>query len=285
MGLIGLLGLSLLAGARLTAAQPAKKSSSVKPVASLGNSYAEPKLRLMTIHVLDDQRRPIADAKITVRAMVDVPRGPVRYRTDAKGIAEIKVPDHDRLDLQVLITKENYVTVGAVWRGTAVRNAIPQELTVEMEPGTSFGGVVHDQQGQPIAGATVKVSGRKQSVDEVLWWSIHDSPTTDKNGRWKCSRIPAELAEFEVDLKVRHPRFAATPAVDYKTLSLAKLRDHSEVLVMHEGLTIEGTVTDPQGRPVAGAMIGQYIENLTDTARATTDENGKYRLPPCDAGE
>ncbi len=286
MGLFGLLSVSLLAGVRLTAAQPATKDIADSPVASATeNEEVKPKLRSMTIRVVDPERKPIANARVTVRAMVDVFNGPVRYRTNAEGIAQIKVPDHERLDLQLLVWAEHRVTVGASWRHTAVQKSIPSEITFEMEPGTSFGGIIRDEQEQPIAGAKVAVSGRKQSSDGVLWFSIHDSPTTDENGRWQSNRIPADLTGYEVKIKARHPNFAVTPAVDYKTLSLAELRNHSASLVMHTGLTVEGTITDPQGRPVAGAMVGQYVKRHSDAPRTTTDENGHYRLPPCDPGE
>jgi len=284
MWLFGLLSLPFLAGVRLTAAQPESKDNSTSLATE---EEAEPGFRLMTIHVLDIQQKPIANAGVTVRAMADVFDGPVRYRTDAEGIARIQVPDHERLDLQLLIWAERRVTVGAHWQSTAVQSAIPSEITFEMESGTSFGGIVRNEQGQPISGAKVMVDGRKQSGDGVLWFSINDSSTTDENGKWQCDRIPADLAGFEVDIQVQHPDFAATLAVDYKSLSIDQLRDHSAALVMHAGFAMEGTVTDPQGRPVAGAMVGQYIKRQrhSDAARATTNENGHYRLPSCDPGK
>lgn len=303
MCLFGFLSLSFLAGVRLTMAQPVPKDISDSPVALPAETSATSEqndqrersatskeshrtgFRPMRIRVLQRDGNPVVNAGITVRATTDVLYGPVRYRTDAEGIAVVEVPDREKLDLQLLVWAEHCVTVGAFWHSTAVQEAIPSEFTVEMEAGTSFGGTVQDEQGQPIPGAKVTVEGRKQSGNEVLWFSIHDTSTTDEGGRWECHRIPAELAGFDVDIEVRHPDFASTPAVDYKTFALDELRHHSAALVMHTGLAIEGTITDPEGRPVAGAMVGQYIKRYTNTARATTDENGHYRLPPCDPGE
>ncbi len=285
MALFGMLSLSLLAGVQLTAQETSSESPSASPAEAAAAAAAGAELRPMRIRVLDRDGSPVVEAGVTVRAMTNAPYGPVRYRTDDEGVAVIKVPDHENLDLQLLFWSEGRVSVGAVWRGTAVEMAVPSEFTVEMEPGTSFGGIVRDERGKPIPGAEVSVDGRKETRGEILWYSIHETLTTDENGKWECHRMPADLAGYEVTFKVRHSDFASTPAINYTSLALDKLRDHSAVLVMQTGLAMEGTVTDPDGRPVAGAMVGQFADYLSKVADTTTDENGNYRLDACDPGE
>lgn len=49
---------------------------------------------------------------------------------------------------------------------------------------------------------------------------------------------------------------------------------------------VEGTVRDPKGRPVAGALVGRFVTyTQLDYPVTTTDEKGRYRLPPCKPGE
>ncbi len=54
---------------------------------------------------------------------------------------------------------------------------------------------------------------------------------------------------------------------------------------MHKRFVVEGVVIDPQGRPVAGAAVGQFGDLWgSDFPRTKTDKKGRYRLPPCEAG-
>ena len=245
-----------------------------------------PGYRPMQIHVFDSDRKPIVNAGITVRGMTNLPFGPVRYRTNTQGNAIIEVPKENVSDFQILVWENSHVTAGAHWEGDAVKAHVPKEFTFTLEEGTVFGGIVRNEQGQPIAGAEVTVNGRKQSRDGVLWWSINDTSRTDAEGKWQCHRVPAELREFDVSVKLRHPDHANTSPVNLNTLSITELRSQSAVMVMHEGIAVEGTVADPQGQPVAGAIVGQFIDrHVSGYPRTTTDQNGHYRLPACDPGK
>jgi len=230
------------------------------------NSDAEgsirPGYRSMQIHVFDSDRKPIVNAGITVRGMTHLPFGPVRYRTNTKGNATIDVPKEDVRDFQILVWEDSHVTAGAHWEGDAVKAHVPKEFTFTLEEGTVFGGIVRNEQGQPIAGAEVTVNGSKQPRDGVLWWSINDTSRTDAEGKWQCHRVPADPREFDVRIKLRHPDYANTSPVNLDTLSITELRSKSAVMVMH--------------------FIDRHVSGYP---RTTTDQNGHYRLPACDPGE
>ena len=298
--LVSLVAAALLACVRLTLAQSAAATTDDQAAVSSEAKHSEdspkdqsglttdtegsakPGFRPMRIHVLDSDRKPIVDAGITLRAMTSLPYGPVRYRTNAEGIGAIELPEHDSLDLQLLIYAQGRVTVGAHWKG----GSIPAEFSVTMEPGTTFGGIIRNEQGQPIAGADVTVNGRKQSRDGVLWWSINETSRTDTEGKWHCGRVPADLKGFDVSIKVRHPDYAIAPNVDLKTLSLDELRSQNAVMVMHEGIVVEGTVTDPQGKPLPGAAVGLFAERSGgDFPRTKTDQDGHYHFAMAEPGE
>ena len=69
------------------------------------------------------------------------------------------------------------------------------------------------------------------------------------------------------------------------TFRLGQLRAATPVTVMHKRFVVEGVVIDPQGRPVAGAAVGQFGDLWgSDFPRTKTDKKGRYRLPPCEAG-
>ncbi|NQT15115.1 MAG: carboxypeptidase regulatory-like domain-containing protein, partial [Planctomycetes bacterium] len=301
---VGLLSFALLAGLRLALAEsapqeapdqaavastpeaprPAPKHQEPPPTVS-GESI-KPGFRPMRIRVLDPEGKPIADAGVTVRGMTHIPSGPARYRTNAEGIATIEFQEHKDLSLQVLAWADRRVTVGAHWRASAVEKTIPAKYTLTLEPGTTFGGTIRDEQGRPVAGAEVTVGGHKQSGDGVLGWSIYDTSQTDAEGKWQCHRVPADLTGFDLNLKVRHPDFANMPRQDLDTQSVDEFRGKTAVTVMRVGIVVEGTVTDPNGKPVAGAFVEQSVDRFPPGyPPATTDQDGRYRLPVSDPGE
>lgn len=301
---VGLLSFALLAGLRLAladsapretpdqaaaastpeVARPAPKHQESAPTVS-GESV-KPGFRPMRIRVLDPGGKPIADAGVTVRGMTHIPSGPARYRTNAEGIATIEFQEHKDLSLQVLAWADRRVTVGAHWRASAVEKTIPAKYTLTLEPGTTLGGIIRDEQGRPVAGAEVTVGGHKQSGDGVLGWSIYDTSQTDAEGKWQCHRVPADLTGFDLNLKVRHPDFVNMPRQDLDTQSVEEFRSKTAVTVMRVGIVVEGTVTDPNGKPVAGAFVEQSVDRFPPGyPPATTDQAGRYRLPVSDPGE
>jgi hypothetical protein len=63
---------------------------------------------------------------------------------------------------------------------------------------------------------------------------------------------------------------------------MKSLRDGTGTVVMHRGIAVTGTVTDPEGKPVPEAMIvwgdDPYLQWGSQETR--TDKEGKYRTPP-----
>ena len=51
-----------------------------------------------------------------------------------------------------------------------------------------------------------------------------------------------------------------------------------------EGVVVEGTITDPSGKPASGAAVGLYAE-LGDSPRTTTDQNGHYQFVVAKRGD
>jgi len=100
-------------------------------------------------------------------------------------------------------------------------------------------------------------------------------------------RVPKDLSRYGVpQIVLKHPAYASPPAFELNLRPLDQLRAGTAVMVMHKGVVIEGVVTDPQGKPVAAAAVGQFGDlSGSDFPRATTDQKGRYRLPACEAGE
>ena len=240
----------------------------------------------MQVHVFDSDQKPLAGARITVRGMTSLPFGPVRYRTDTQGNALIAAPKKDVKNYQILVMKNDYVTVGAAWHGDGVQALVPEKFTFTLAQGTAFGGIVRDEQGQPIAGAEVTVDGRKTSPDTPLWVSIYDIVKSDAKGKWRVHRIPKDLAGFDLQVTIKRPDVAGIERFDRKALPIDKLRGQTAVFILRKGIALEGIVTDPQGKPAAGATVGLFPElSGGDFPRTKTDPSGRYRFAVTEPGE
>lgn len=278
----GLAGLVLLAGLRIALAVGADETDVAATQSVKGANEAAS--RSMEVHVVDTEGKPIDGAGITVRG-VDI-TGAVRYQTDANGDASVELPGQDIESLQLLVWKDCHVTEGASWRSEVTKVEVPAEYTFTLEKGTMLGGIVRDEAGEPIAGAEVTVNGRRSFPDIPRWRSINDTVTTDAEGKWLSRRVPKDLKDFRFTIEVKHPRFMSLKLFEKEEYPLEELREGSAVAIMREGIIVEGIVTNPNGKPLAGALVGQFTE-LFDSGypRATTDEGGHYRLPPCEPGK
>ena len=63
---------------------------------------------------------------------------------------------------------------------------------------------------------------------------------------------------------------------------MASLRDQTARIVMPQGSVLSGTVTDPNGAPVADAVVvfGSDPYGQTGSQEVRTDADGVYHLPP-----
>jgi len=266
--------------------QPPPKLSQDPTPKGDAKEAVKPDFRPMQIQVFDLSKKPIADARITVRGMTDLPFGPICYQTNAEGIATIESPKKELKNYQILVMKDHYVTVGAAWDGNNINASVPDKFTFAMEPGTVFSGFVHDENGKALPNAEVVVKGHKSLTDGPRWVSINESVKTDAAGKWQVDRIPKDLVGFELKITVKRPAIAGVEQFDIKTLGIDSLRAGTAVLRLHQGAIVEGTVTDPQGKSVVGALVGLFPTlYASDFSRIATDQQGRYRFHVSEPGE
>ncbi len=113
------------------------------------------------------------------------------------------------------------------------------------------------------------------------------SPTHKGDGRWITSR---RGTTWSVLLKVGHSDYVSDP--NWGTLqkeqgvTMQALRARTATITMRGGLATTGTVTDPDGKPVAGAVVvrGEHPYTEWGSQEVRTDDRGIYRLPPLPRG-
>src|SRR5262249_17796539 len=121
------------------------------------------------------------------------------------------------------------------------------------------------------------------------------------DGSWSCNRLPTNFAGLVV--RVSHPAaqttsFQASENPGPEEVSLASLSARTAEFRLPPATTIRGTVTELDGKPVAGAelfavaRLGANAERSNPTAAepaeprsVKTDAQGRYTFPWSDRGE
>ncbi len=156
----------------------------------------------MRVVVLDTQGKPLPDVKVFACVCTREKNSKIikqHYKTDMAGIAVVELPKNCT-SLRLWANKTNYVPMFADWEEGFIfaHGAVPKTFTFTLAKGTTIGGVVKNEEGQPIAGAKVEVSmSRPRTFDranplepenqpiESGWLALGDGAcVTDAQGRW-----------------------------------------------------------------------------------------------------
>jgi hypothetical protein len=213
------------------------------------------------------------------------------YVSDKNGRANLVLRNQIEL-LRIWVTKEDHVGLFAQWwpEEEPVERPIPKEFTFRLAKGTKVGGIVRNDEGQPIADAKVEVCLRSSgglTFDPVpnMWLSTGDKAVrTDAEGRWSLTNAPER--DTDILLLLTHSDYVSDETwgglQGEQGVTTKALLDGSATIVMHDGIAVTGTVTDPAGKPVPDAMIvwgdDPYFQWGSQETR--TDKEGKYRIPP-----
>jgi len=238
-------------------------------VPSGARADTEPSLLL---HVVDQAGRPVAGA--TVRAAWRSPEEDeehtLRETTSPRGTVRLTGLPADE-EFWIAIEKAGFTP--------GLRMAVAdgsRELQVTLQPGSVAVGRVVDEEGRPVAGAEVELSGvRAPAVLSTR--RARSGPT----GRFRFRDLPPE----ELALTIRRDGFAtftADQTVEGGTSG------RLGPFVLRRGTTLRGTVTDAAGRPVAGASVWTLTSReLSQDAQASavTAADGTFVVPHRPPGE
>ena len=116
-----------------------------------------------------------------------------------------------------------------------------------------------------------------------------DASTTDADRRWMLKNVPPGN-NVEVRLKLGHPDFISDPnwgtMQEEQGITMEALRAGKATIKMRGGLSATGTITDPDGKPIVGAVVvrGEHPYLEVGSQEVRTDVRGVYRLPPLPRG-
>jgi Carboxypeptidase regulatory-like domain len=152
------------------------------------------------VNVTDAKGRALAGAKVTLDAeRTDAARPGT---TDAAGAVTL-VPVSNECGNHMLQIEADYQATTMV--NIPADNKDP--ITVQLEPGTIYGGVIQNEQGKPIEGATVRIFAPppdgQAATNRVIRRAV---VRTDKQGRWQSPILPDDEGKDPM-FKLAHPDY------------------------------------------------------------------------------
>jgi thiol-disulfide isomerase/thioredoxin/uncharacterized GH25 family protein len=260
----GIAGLLLLAGAA-----PAQTNA--------------PQMRLQVVDVETGQPLPQVKVRAWSRA----------EPTDASGVSLIPLPKpgSGNFSYRITLSKDGYVGQYVSWSKAQHDKIedIPTNFTAKLEKGVSIGGIVKNENGEPVPGARVILSGPAPSdvgerVRTVVAPNYH-AERTDAQGQWHFNEAPRDFEALV--FRVLQPEYVTAVFAcegaepDDKSVVLLPKADFlagKAAMALGHGLELSGRVLDPAGKPVADASITRNHEWRNPAATLSTDTNGEFKI-------
>ncbi|WP_435008837.1 sigma-70 family RNA polymerase sigma factor [Tundrisphaera lichenicola] len=248
------------------------------------------------LQVLDDATgRAIPDAQTLVNEYVNL--GVHEFRTDAEGRLRVEYPEIDGMGANIEVRKAGYVPQRH-GLGTDSGNSLDASIEIRLRTAREVGGTVVDEEGRPIAGATVVVTVSDYAEPRALskigrgYESTYEVPTlTDLEGRGRSPFISPDASA--IDLQLVHPDYVSDQSMTLgsgrRHIPLDGLQDFTDRQVMIRGVRVAGRVLDEEGRPIAGAevvVVPVSLGFLIRLRRAVADDEGRFflHLDPSERG-
>ena len=168
---------------------------------------------------------------------------------------------------------------------TIVDRKLVLQVTLPEDDSKSFGsltGQVIDGQGQSLAGAKVALAFGDRSSGSAMSGDPAHQVTTDAHGNYIVRSIPRRTTDgnpMKAFVVVTKDGYAG---VDSQSISLP-LDDGDkpsaiETLRLEPGMSLSGTVVDPEGRPAVGVWVEVRGGYALREQFARTDEKGQFRV-------
>jgi RNA polymerase sigma factor (sigma-70 family) len=256
--------------------------------------------KAVRVVVLAPDGKPLPGTNVHASVWTDVKgfKANRDVETDAAGVAAFELPERFTT-FRLWASKKAFVQLFANWEQAELSGGkgVPAEYTFRMEAAVAAGGRVVNETGEPIAGARVEVhiandpkptrgDGRVR-YDSSLAWGEH-APATDADGRWRIDNAPAH-PEAEFRLQVSHADYASEGRWDSTRQAglTTALRKESATVTLKPGVIVRGRVTDPDGKPIKGAVVvsGDSPYFSAGPSKFATDADGRFRLPALAPGK
>ena len=260
-------------------AKPAAKQDGKRVAATAEQPLAPNPVKLangrMEIVALDRRtKQPLKGVQLRFHGWI-TQRIDRKIKTDEDGLAQIEWKANAVIrNLWMTASLSGHVPIHHTWRSEQKKIELPARLELLFDEGTETGGIVVDESGKPIEGASVSLSM------PITWPKLANyvftpaSFTTGQDGRWTWDSAPVDI---RISMRVSHP--------DYLRAGESVKVTGENRVVLKQGIFVRGTVLDPDGKPVEGAIAQLGFDRFgTGQPDALTDEKGQFVLKNCKAG-
>lgn len=213
--------------------------------------------RAIEFIVTDENGKPAQGVKLHVgvwqNKYINDPQFPSKdYVTDKNGIAKADLPEYYYI-VRVWANFDGYVPMFIHWEEAEIKSGIrpPEKYNLQLTKGTTIGGTIVDESGQPIQGATVSISAEgKASTSNAAGFSDRvGTYKTEKDGRWKSERaLPGNL---KISISVTHPNY---PDKRFD-IATEKARAQSATSKLVAGVRLKGTILNSDGFAVKSGTV------------------------------
>ncbi len=209
--------------------------------------------------VKDPQGRPVTGTRVTLF------QTKLEYVTDAEGKFTAHLPPSDKMRYFFAVNKQRKLVASGRLAGGR------QHLEMKLVPAKMVSGRVVDPSGRPVSGA--QVAPLPMTCFHVL---------TDSEGRFNVGWSPewaGDIKDFFLMARHQELNLAATVGITEST-EVADIK-------LEPGLTLAGTIEDPDGAPIPNARVGLTLHSQasapgygcgTPVRDVLTDDKGHYQL-------
>ncbi len=251
----------------------------VDPASSPTSATAAP---YTTLRLLDDATgKPIRGVKLTITADAEVTR--LLASPGKDGLVPLTLPQPLPQTLMIELDKRGYVPLAAEWKVSEGQHPpLGATLTARMPKATTIGGIIVDEQDQPISGATVTVYVPR-IPNGPFFYNVRNRPyTTNDRGEWRCDVFPP--GKPPLCLRISHPDYVGDDHYNQRPWpSYPQLRAMTGKTVMRKGVPLTGRVVDLNGQPVAAVRVYKGSKPATSGPRTPTGPDGRFNFGHVDA--
>jgi uncharacterized GH25 family protein len=245
------------------------------------------------LRIVGPDDKPLADASVNLRSepaldkacvkagtFVTKSRFGIYIRSGADGRVAVERPSRCE-SLNLTIRKSGYATYMASWRGAA--DPIPATFTAKLQPGLTIGGILVDADGKPVPNARIRLTiyftgpGRPMGLRA----ESAEGAFTNDQGIWKYEGVPHSMGSILAE--INQPKFPVfRTLLNRRQFEIEPGHEPSAKITLRGGRTVNGKVTDQNGKPIANALVRTRFQ--MQTRKAWTGADGVYRLEGCAPG-
>ena len=238
---------------------------------------------------------PVSHARLTlVSAAPNSSRSTNIFAADANGVGLIFYsPDPlSNWSHRIEVFRDGYVPKFVSWSEYQQDRfeEIPADYTIKADPAVTIGGIVTDEEGNPVPEARIvfSMSGPTQSRsrERLTMMGNYHAEVADANGRWSCNHVPARFGM--ITFKPTHPQFQdktfvpdspdSPPYTNVDRIPEADFLAGRVIMRLKRGLIIAGVVVDERNDPVAGAKVTQHWSYIEPERYRITGQDGAFRF-------